>query len=148
MTIRHSLAGLAALATVFAAGTATAQTSEEYRNQIQAQIMHAGAMMVSEGFAYKASHIDTIRPSQSDTTTFDVTVGTTYQIFSVCDTDCNDVDIFVYNSSGQKIAQDILDDDIPIVTITPTANDRLRIETKMYNCDASYCYYGVGVFGR
>ena len=44
--------------------------------------------------------------------------GTSYQIVGVCDTDCSDLDLVLYDRDGEPVAEDILPDDVPIIEVT------------------------------
>ena len=65
----------------------------------------------------------------------------TNALVGMCDTDCSNLDMYVTDSSGNAIDQDVEDDDFPIVILTQggTVNVRLVMKT----CSSSPCAYGV-----
>ena len=56
-------------------------------------------------------------------------------IYGSCDQDCADLDLFLYNSSGQLVDNDVAVDSVPIVTAPYEGN--YTIEVSMPNCTHS-----------
>jgi hypothetical protein len=71
-----------------------------------------------------------------------------HKIVGVCDRDCRDLDIALYDSRGNLIASDLGDDDIPAITINPSRSGTYQVKVDMASCDTRNCYYGIGVFGQ
>lgn len=69
--------------------------------------------------------------------------GRTYAFRGVCDEDCHDLDLMVYDNRGNLVEQDASDDDVPQVMFTPRNTGRFRITVRMYNCDQEPCAFGV-----
>ena len=65
-------------------------------------------------------------------------------VVGVCDQDCSDVDLFLYDATGTLVDSDQLDDDVPIVSV-PGAG-RYSAEVVMYECSTEVCYYGAALF--
>ncbi|MBE9014220.1 DUF4148 domain-containing protein [Pseudanabaenaceae cyanobacterium LEGE 13415] len=74
--------------------------------------------------------------------------GVRYAIFGVCDNDCRDIDLALYDDNGRLIASDTKNDDIPIVFVTPAWNARFTIRVNMVSCSNAPCRYGVGAYGQ
>jgi hypothetical protein len=92
--------------------------------------------------------IDALDRGRSDYITINLRAGTSYGIVGVCDRDCRDLDISLYDSRGNRIASDLGDDDIPAITINPYSSGTYRVKVDMASCDTRNCYYGIGVFGK
>ncbi len=92
--------------------------------------------------------IDVLDRGRSDYITVNLSAGTSYGIVGVCDRDCRDLDIALYDSRGKRIASDLGDDDIPAITINPYSSGTYRVKVDMASCDTRNCYYGIGVFGK
>ncbi|MGA7935472.1 MAG: hypothetical protein WCA35_18115, partial [Kovacikia sp.] len=71
-----------------------------------------------------------------------------YGLIGVCDRDCRDLDLRLYDENGNLVAADTSSDDTPFVSLTPRWSGQFYLRVDMANCRANYCYYGVGVFGR
>ncbi|MEB3215150.1 MAG: hypothetical protein VKN72_02680 [Nostocales cyanobacterium 94392] len=100
---------------------------------------------------YTSTHdpfIDSLYHGGSDYITVNLRKGTSYGIVGVCDRDCRDLDIALYDSRGNLIASDLQDDDIPAIPITPSRSGTYRIRVDMASCNTNICYYGIGVFGQ
>ncbi|AVH63488.1 hypothetical protein [Nostoc sp. 'Peltigera membranacea cyanobiont' N6] len=123
--------------------------NDEYVNEVGIQLMKA---IVNAGFGgYSPTHephIDTLYHDSSDYITINLRAGKSYGIVGVCDRDCQDLDIALYDDRGNLIASDLEDDDIPAIGVTPYRNGTYRVRIDMANCDSKLCYYGLGVFGQ
>ena len=74
--------------------------------------------------------------------------GYEYRVLGVCDQNCRDLDVAVYDESGATIAQDNANDDHPVVAVTPGANGQFTIQAQMFQCSAQPCYYALILYGR
>lgn len=84
----------------------------------------------------------------TDSWTFSFTTGSDYVVTAACDNDCLDVDLFIRNEAGETVVSDTEADDYPILMFTPSVSGRYTIDVKMYDCSASYCYFGFGLFSQ
>lgn len=66
--------------------------------------------------------------------------GQTYRILGACDQDCTDVDLFLLDSRGQQIGQDVALDDHPVIDVTPGSNERFSVRIQLVNCSQEPCY--------
>lgn len=66
--------------------------------------------------------------------------GQTYRILGACDQDCNDVDIFLEDSRGQQIGQDVALDDHPFIELTPGRDEQFTVRIRLVNCSVEPCY--------
>ncbi len=80
-------------------------------------------------------------------TNLDVTlvVGREYRLVGVCDQDCGDLDMKLYNKNGTLVASDTSTDDIPLVDVSPVSAGDYTLKLSMADCtnSRSGCYYGV-----
>ena len=72
----------------------------------------------------------------------------TYQIYSPCDYDCDDIDLCLYDEYDNLISCDDKPDDQPEINFSPSKDARFKLKVIMYNCEIEPCKYGVGVFSR
>ncbi|GJD20991.1 unknown protein [Rivularia sp. IAM M-261] len=144
------LATLAAIsATFFLAPTAVRADNSRYVNDIARQLVRAAGAVGLGG--YTRTHkpfIDKLTHDDYDNITLNLRAGTSYGIIGVCDRDCRDLDIALYDSRGNLIASDLQDDDTPFIRINANRSGTYRIRVDMASCSNNPCYYGVGVFGR
>ena len=82
-----------------------------------------------------------------ESTSLDVTLNLdrSYRLVGVCDQQCSDMDMKLYNSGGALVDEDTSTDDIPLVDVSPRASGSYTMKVTMADCsNATYgCYYGV-----
>jgi len=74
--------------------------------------------------------------------------GRTYAVFGVCDSDCADIDLKVYDDNGNIVASDTKTDDKPMVQVSPKWTANFNIQVIIHSCRAYRCTYGVGLFAK
>ncbi|MGB7712580.1 MAG: hypothetical protein WBL95_24110 [Microcoleus sp.] len=129
--------------------TPTAALAGRFTDQVRGQLMQV-AISLGIG-SYQLTHnplVDDLRNNQSETLNINLRSGTSYAFVGVCDEDCRDIDLQVYDENGNLVDSDTDTDDYPMVRVNPRWSGRFRVKVTMANCTASTCYYGVGVFGR
>ncbi|MEA5574502.1 hypothetical protein [Calothrix sp. UHCC 0171] len=144
-----NLTASAVFAFISLAPTVVRADDRQYIYEIREQLI--GAAIASGLRGYTLTHepvIDALDHGRSDYITLNLSAGTSYGIVGVCDRDCRDLDIALYDSRGNLIASDLEDDDIPAITINPSRSGTYRVRVDMANCNTSNCYYGIGVFGQ
>jgi hypothetical protein len=73
-----------------------------------------------------------------------------YRIVGVCDVNCTDIDLALFNSADQKVQEDIHPDDTPLLVVSPSASrfSRYHLRVTMAGCSSKPCLYGVAVFRK
>lgn len=130
--------------------TPTAALAGRFTDQVRGQLMQAAISLGING-SYQLTHnpqVDNLRNNQSKILNINLRSGTSYAFVGVCDEDCRDIDLQVYDENGNLVDSDTGADDYPMVRVNPRWNGRFRVKVTMANCKASTCYYGVGVFGK
>lgn len=120
-----------------------------YLIQVGRQLDTISGFYAGRGFSKTRDYeVGSLR--SGETSTFPVTLnsGIEYRLLSACDNDCSDIDIVVYDESGNQVASDTGRNDKPVVTVIPRWTGRFRIKVTMYKCSNSPCAYGIGVFGK
>jgi hypothetical protein len=74
--------------------------------------------------------------------------GADYALVAVCDEDCGDMDLAIYDPSGNLVAEDTETDAVPVLEITGARSGEYRIEVRMYQCSSEPCFYAMGLFKR
>ncbi len=151
--MRFHLGLAAALCLAFSA-PAFAQTrtgSADYQGQVRGYLGDQARKHTSEGFRQDTSVPDFIRPLRLEGgVIWPVTLrrGITYRVFAVCDNDCSDVDMEVYDSAGDFVGRDVAVNDNPYVEITPAADGVVYARIWLAACEAEPCYIGGRVYRR
>lgn len=136
---------LAALA--FVPVQAAAQS--EWEQQVIDQINGAAQFLSSEGYTLVGT-AQTGSLNDGASTDFEVTLqaGVHYFLVGVCDNDCPDIDLSLFDGSGNQVDSDYEDDAFPMVEATPSGTGSFGVHVYMADCDAEPCYYGVGVYSQ
>ncbi|NJB84432.1 hypothetical protein GGR26_000177 [Lewinella marina] len=74
--------------------------------------------------------------------------GVPYKIFAVCDGDCPDLDLQLYDDKGKLVDDDTLEDYTPIVEVNPPAEATYHAKVIMYDCEVAPCYYAIRVMAE
>lgn len=74
--------------------------------------------------------------------------GREYLMFGMCDGDCTDLDLQLFDSSGNKLDEDVLEDDSPILEFRVPSAGNHRIRVVMASCSADPCAYGVALYHK
>jgi len=128
--------------------TASAQTSE-YRQQLDQQLQNSRNLFQQQGYTLAAGPFTGALPAGGkERFTMPVERGVSYKILGICDNDCSNVDLRVFNMNGQNIGEDVTPDDIPIVELEPTGNGTVQFEAHMVACSAEPCYHAVEVYWK
>lgn len=89
-----------------------------------------------------------MQPLQAHNFTVQMTAGTPYLIFAVCDGDCTVVDLALLDSNGRQIKQDTDSRDFPVLDYTPTAAGPYTVRMTMAQCKLAPCYAGARVYRK
>lgn len=137
-----ALLGVALVAT-------TAHAQDQWERVVRSQLQTVGS--ASEGRGFHMDH-DIYMGRLDDDAITNLTVnldaGKSYEIWGVCDQDCSDIDMVLYDDNDNEIDSDLLTDDKPLVEVTPRHTGGFRIKVTMANCRANPCRYGVGVWSK
>lgn len=139
-----------AIPLALAAG-ATGASAQQDEWTAQVRILLRAVAETFEQAGYSATHdpfTGALDDDETGSVTLNLRAGVEYQIVGVCDTDCSDMDLTLFDENGNEIDEDILMDDTPIVTVTPARNGRFRVQVAMADCSAEPCRFGVGAWGR
>lgn len=146
---RFASAPLAALAAALAFSFAGAAEANEYETVVRAQLEAIKSIGEGEGYRHAFDdHYDLLGNQASDDYSFELKSGREYFIAAVCDQDCSDLDLKLYDENDNVIAEDALEDDAPIVRVAPRWSGKFRLNVTMYACANAPCFYGISVMGR
>ncbi|MCC5795672.1 MAG: trypsin-like peptidase domain-containing protein [Chromatiales bacterium] len=72
--------------------------------------------------------------------------GVSYLIAGACDEDCDDLDLYLYDSDMSVLDMDIEYGDLPLVVYHSDSDAQLTLRVTMYSCYVEPCRFGVAVF--
>lgn len=91
--------------------------------------------------------LGSLRDDARESVTVELEGGVDYIILAVCDEDCDDVDLRLYEGTN-LVDEDVAGDDYPVVGVTPSSTRTYRLEPMMASCSVSPCRYGVAIYSR
>lgn len=69
-------------------------------------------------------------------------------MIGLCDADCSDFDIELFDGAGREVYSDLETDDVPVVFTTASEAGRYRASVGMVECSVEPCYYGIALYAR
>jgi hypothetical protein len=93
-------------------------------------------------------YLGQLEDNTQEQVTLELNGGINYSIVGVCDTDCGDIDLELYDENGNVIDSDTMTDSVPVVEVSPQRDGPFTLIVTMPSCTAPYCYYGLGTFGQ
>ncbi|WP_157974491.1 hypothetical protein [Lewinella sp. IMCC34183] len=115
-------------------------------SSVNDQLISYTATLVSGGYPFTAfTDCGNLQEGASDYDQVYLNFGYTYQIYAVCDEDCPDLDLSLYDGSGTLLKYDGKDDSFPIITFTPEISGAYVTQVKMYSCTRGPCAYGLRI---
>jgi len=146
--VRAAVAVLAGAVMLVAPQTAVAQSSQ-WDSQVEEQLASTGQLFSAHGFEpTHDTYTGTLRTSEFEYLTVTLHAGTRYALVGMCDTDCRELDLELYNADGREVEADREPNDAPLVAASPDVTQQYRLKVIMSTCSASPCYYGIGVYSR
>lgn len=145
--VKMALGGLAALTLL--AGPAAAQVPDPFARDLAQKLSRAEVLLTENGYARAAGPFAG-GLSQRESRRFNLTLraGQDYRIVGVCDERCVDLDMRLFGPNERLVAQDVLDDRVPVIHVRPTLTGQYGIEAAMVRCNAQPCYYAFNVYSR
>ena len=139
--MRALLAALGAVL-VFGAGAAAQDRAAQVRSYLEeGMAVHRGI-----GYSHDAGSPDVIVPLRLDHPFIwpvYLTRGVTYRAYGACDDHCSDLDMEIYDASGNLADRDTATNDTPYVQIMATQTGRAYVRVWLYACSAEPCTVGM-----
>lgn len=135
-----------ASAALLAPGAARAQS--RWRDQVNTQIEQASKVLRERGFEKTDTYDGSLDNEAAESLTLALRAGRQYAVLALCDNDCSDLDLRLFDATGKEIDADIEDDDNPVLTVAPEHDGKFRLKIIMAKCSTSPCFYGVGLFSK
>lgn len=143
-----ALATLTSLTAFAVAPTYVAAQSPEYNRQLDVQLREARSLYLPAGQSIVRGPLGgSLSTGGTINYSFQFVAGRSYTILGVCDNDCSDLDITLYDPAGNQVAEDILTDDKPVASITARRSGRYRATISMAACSTEPCFYAVAAYG-
>ena len=145
--VKKAAAGMAALAVL--SGSADAQVPDPYARELAQRLTRAEALLTENGYARAAGPFAGGMPERrARRYTVMLRAGQDYRIVGVCESRCGNLDLRLFAANNQLIAQDVLQDAVPVIHVRPVATGNYDIEAIMAQCNEAPCWFAFNVYSR
>lgn len=134
---------------LLAVAVSTGFRQDPWVKQVREQLDAIRDEMNLSGFALTHTpFVGSLDDAEHEDLTVELEAGAEYYLMGACDEDCSDVDLALYNRSGGLVAEDVEEDDYPVLRLEPARAGTYTIRATMAACSEEPCRYGVGVYGN
>jgi len=74
--------------------------------------------------------------------------GRSYAFVGACDNECSNIDFVLEDGGGRQVDTDVLDDDYPLVEVTPPADGVYTLRIQLRTCTIAPCYVAARLVAR
>jgi hypothetical protein len=142
-------AGAALAALTLLAAPASAQVPDPYARELAQRLSQAETLLTENGYARAAGPFaGGAAQGAGRSYTITLRAGQDYRIVGVCERRCADLDLRLVGPGGAMIAQDVLDDAVPIIHVQPRVTGQYSVEAIMARCGADPCWFAFNVYSR
>lgn len=128
---------------------AAATAQNQWQQTVRSQVSQHDDFLSERGYTLSGDvYNGKLNDDYYQDLTIDLEPGTSYAFMGVCDEDCHDIDLRLYDPAGNEVATDLRTDDWPIVMVTPHYSGTYQVRVVMASCSKNPCYYGIGVFTK
>jgi hypothetical protein len=120
-----------------------------YAQQILQRLGQVEQAFVSQGFQQVSQPVTgQLNVGEHQNWPVTMNVGYDYRIVGVCDNDCGNIDLVIYDENNVQVAQDVLADATPVATVAPQWTGPFTAQAVMQHCTVQPCYYALVLYGR
>ncbi len=144
------MSGAGALCAGLCAALAAAApaSADQWEDEVLAQLLVVGLALDGEGWELdREIVVDSLGAGESDMFSFKTEPGVEYALIGVCDTDCADLDMTLFDKQGNFLTEDAATDDAPVLQFV-ALKGKYRLGVSMYHCAVEPCRYGVALFSN
>ena len=91
-------------------------------------------------------HTSSLTEGRSVSVNVQLDADNDYAFLGVCDNDCSDLDLRIYDSLGKLVDEDIEADDYPVLLLSANRAGTYRVEVVMAACSSDPCRFGVAAY--
>ncbi len=124
-----------------------ARAAAQWQEQVDNQLRAVEASLSERGFRRMGDvRTGSVDSGERESIALALEGHQDYVIVGVCDNDCSDLDLYLYDGRGTQVDVDVEMDDAPVVEVTPSGSGSYQVDVVMATCSVSPCFYGVEVF--
>ena len=96
------------------------------------------------GFVHEGS----LEDGDGERVTVRIGSGANLILVGICDADCSDLGLTLYDPDGDLVDSDVLTDDIPMITIEGGRSGSYTVAVQMAECTIDPCRYAIQTYTR
>jgi hypothetical protein len=129
---------------------ASQQPAANYQQQIADRLAQVNQAFAAQGFQQVGQPFSAqlAQGQYQNLPQVTLNAGGDYRIVGVCDNDCGNMDLVVYDQNAVLVAQDVLPDATPVAAVAPNWTGPFTVQAVMQHCTVQPCYYAVALYGR
>ena len=128
---------------------ARATAQNQWQRTVRSQVGEHGNFLSNRGYTMSGDVYDgNLKNNYYEDLTIKLQPGTSYAFMGVCDQDCHDIDLRLFDPDGDEVASDVRTDDWPIVSVSASYSGTYTLRVVMASCSKDPCFYGVGVYTK
>jgi len=122
----------------------------QWRNQAKAEMQQVWQRIKADwGFGYAGDMVvGALNKGAYEHFEFDLVGHREYLIKAICDGDCGNVDLYVYDRRNNLVGGNDNPGNTPAVRLGTGHDGRYKIQASMVGCRVEPCFYAVQVFHR
>lgn len=114
-----------------------------------ARLTLVGAELTALGFTEVGREMrGSLNSDQAVSVPVQMEEGQEYRMAGVCDVDCLDLDLVLYDPSGVEVDSDVLEDALPILAYVPDTTAVHQVEVIMIACEVEPCAYRIATYAK
>ena len=118
-------------------------------SSVRSQLDSLARTLAAQGWSQAENDIiGTLRDDATSEWPVFLVKNVSYQLRGVCDNDCSDLDLALFDEYDNLVSRDYGTDDTPVVRTTPTSTGRFKLRVVMADCQIAPCNYGVRTFAN
>lgn len=121
---------------------------EDWERSVAVQLLRAMALYAREGWtALEDRSLGYLEVDEVDGMSATLLPGS-YMAVAVCDDDCSDIDLAVFDGSEKELDRDVLVDAFPVVDFAVPRKGDYYFVASMVECSYEPCYYAIQLFRK
>jgi hypothetical protein len=147
--MRHLL--VPALALVLVSGTASGAHGQQAKSAagVSARLKQKPAAAWSRGMSTVGEpQTGSLGSEASARFSLHLVAGHSYAVAGLCDTDCHDLDLRLFDPEGTEVNADVESNDAPVVLVVPRRSGTYQVRAYMAECRADACTFGIQLYAR
>ncbi|MET0183015.1 MAG: toll/interleukin-1 receptor domain-containing protein [Caulobacterales bacterium] len=122
---------------------------QDYQAILQGQLQQVNQLAAQEGFQLVGQpYMNGLAQGGEQAVPVELHTGYEYRIVAVCDRDCTDIDLRLFDENNVEVATDVAVDDNPIVQVSPRWTGAFSLKVVMASCSVAPCYFAAQLYGR